>query len=144
MLFFLLFLFINYNSFKQYNKASALFSEYYLTFLVNEKEWEKAASLAEKYLDFETLVIICETTENSNRLDEYMDRFNNDGFSEYVYNWFLKQNRQGKLIDRYRKSGKTKHVQKLSNFLADHPSLSWMQQIFDHNFLEASDTLCKY
>lgn len=83
-------------------------------------------------------------TDNQNRLDEYMDRFGNDGFSEYVYNWFLKQNRQGKLIDRYRKSGKTKHVKKLTSFLNDHPSLCWMQQMFDKQFDMASHTLREY
>lgn len=110
---------------------------------MKEKEWEKAAQLAEKYLDFETLVIICELTNNQSRLDEYMERFSNDGFTEYVYNWFLKENKQGKLIDRYRKVGKTKNMQKLTNFLSDHPSLSWMQQIFDHKFVLAADTLQK-
>ncbi|CAH0552008.1 unnamed protein product [Brassicogethes aeneus] len=109
--------------------------------LLQEKEWEKAAQLAEKYLDFETLVVICEYTNNQNRLDEYMDRFNNDGFSEYVYNWFLKENKQGKLIDRYRKVGRGKSSQKLTNFLSDHPSLSWMQQIFDRKFVLAANTL---
>lgn len=110
---------------------------------MNEKEWEKAALLAEKYLDFETLVIICEVTDNQSRLDEYMDRFSNDGFSEYVYNWFLKQNRQGKLIDRYRRTARTKHAQKLTSFLNDHPSLSWLQQMFDRQFDMASHTLRK-
>ncbi|XP_018569025.1 nuclear pore complex protein Nup133 [Anoplophora glabripennis] len=111
--------------------------------LLTEKEWEKAAQLAEKYLDFETLVIVCELTDNQQRLDEYMDRFSNDGFTEYVYNWFLKENKQGKLIDRYRKIDRTKNVQKFTNFLSDHPSLSWMQQIFDQKFALAADTLQK-
>lgn len=109
--------------------------------LLNEKEYERAILLAEKYLDFETLVIVCEKTDNQARLDEYMDRFSNNGFSEYVYNWFIKENKQGKLIDKYRKVGKTKHLQKLSNFLSDHPSLYWMQQIFDHKFTLAASTL---
>lgn len=111
---------------------------------MNEKEYERAILLAEKYLDFETLVIVCEKTDNQARLDEYMDRFSNNGFSEYVYNWFIKENKQGKLIDKYRKVGKTKHLQKLSNFLSDHPSLYWMQQIFDHKFTLAASTLCKF
>ncbi|VEN43093.1 unnamed protein product [Callosobruchus maculatus] len=109
--------------------------------LLQEKEWEKAALLAEKYLDFETLVIICETNDNQKRLDEYIQRFDNDGFSEYVYNWFLKQNKQGKLIDWYRRSGKTKNLDKLTGFLKDHPSISWIQLVFDQKFAAASDTL---
>ncbi|XP_072378626.1 nuclear pore complex protein Nup133 [Diabrotica undecimpunctata] len=109
--------------------------------LLSEKEYEKAMLLAEKYLDFETLVIICEATDNQARLDEYMDRFSNNGFSEYVYNWFLKENKQGKLLDKYRKSGKSKNLQTLTHFLSDHPSLSWMQQIFEHKFPVAANTL---
>ncbi|CAH1978388.1 unnamed protein product [Acanthoscelides obtectus] len=109
--------------------------------LLQEKEWEKAALLAEKYLDFETLVIICETNDNQKRLDEYIQRFDNDGFSEYVYNWFLKQNKQGRLIDWYRRSGKTKYLDKLTSFLKDHPSISWIQLVFDHKFAAASETL---
>ncbi|XP_023018139.1 nuclear pore complex protein Nup133 [Leptinotarsa decemlineata] len=109
--------------------------------LLSEKEYERAALLAEKYLDFETLVLICELTDNQTRLDEYMGRFNDSGFSEYVYNWYLKQNKQGKLIDRCRKSGTARNNQKLSDFLSDHPSLSWLQQIFDGKYPTAADTL---
>ncbi|KAJ8925587.1 hypothetical protein NQ315_009427 [Exocentrus adspersus] len=110
--------------------------------LLKEREFEKAAQLAEKYLDFETLVIVCELTDNQERLDEYMERFNNDGFTEYVYNWFLKENKQGKLMNRCRRTvGKTKNVQKLTSFLSNHPSLSWMQQIFDNEFGLAANTL---
>lgn len=106
-----------------------------------EREWERAAILAEKYLDFESLVVICETTNNQNRLDEYMDRFSAEGFSEYVYTWYLQENKQGKLIDRCRRVGKTRDVQKLSTFLADHASLAWMQHVYDRKFSSAADVL---
>lgn len=36
-------------------------------------------SLAEKYLDFQMLIKICEKTQNQTRLDEYMEKF-----KEYV------------------------------------------------------------
>lgn len=97
--------------------------------------------MAEKYLDFETLVLICESTDNQQRLDEYMDRFNNEGFSEYVYTWYLQKNKQGKLIERCRKVTKPRNLQKLTHFLSDHPSLSWMQNIYDRKFENAADTL---
>ncbi|CAG9859414.1 unnamed protein product [Phyllotreta striolata] len=112
--------------------------------LVNEKEYERAMLLAEKYLDFETLLIICEATNNQSRLDEYMDRFIDEGFSEYVYNWFIKENKQGKLIDMYRKTNKTKNLQKLSNFLSARPSMCWMQQVFDRKFSLAALTLYNF
>lgn len=116
-----------------------MFSVFLHSLLVVEKEWERAAKLAEKYLDFETLVTICELTDNQRRLDDYLERFGNDGFSEYVYNWFLKENKQGKLIDRCRLN----RSNRLTNFLADHPTLSWMQNIFDKKYTFAADTLQK-
>jgi nuclear pore complex protein Nup133 len=36
---------------------------------------EEAASLAEKYLEFNALVKICEATNDSARLEMYMDKF---------------------------------------------------------------------
>lgn len=88
-------------------------------------------------------MIICESTSNQRRLDEYLERFNNDGFSEHVYNWFLKENKQGKLIDMCKHVGKSKNIQKLTNFLSDYPSLSWMQEIFDKKYNQAANTLQK-
>lgn len=108
---------------------------------MTEKEWERAAVLAEKYLDFEALTIICESTDNQNRLDEYMDRFSNEGFPEFVYSWYLQENKHGKLIDKCRKLGKSKNMQKLSGFLSGHPSLAWLQYIYEKKFSLASDVL---
>ena len=105
------------------------------------KEWDRAALLAEKYLDFETLVIICESTDNLQRLDSYMDRFSAEGFSEFLYSWYLKENKQGKLLKRYRKYGKAAINQKLTTFLTDHPMLFWMQSVFNKQYREAADTL---
>lgn len=106
-----------------------------------EKEWERAAVLAEKYLDFEALTIICESTDNQNRLEEYMDRFINEGFPEFVYSWYLQENKQGKLINKCRQLGKSKNMHKLSTFLSGHPSLSWLQYIYEKKFSLASDVL---
>jgi nuclear pore complex protein Nup133 len=43
--------------------------------LIDDDQFELAAKLAEKYLDFQTLVIICDRTNNQARLDEYIERF---------------------------------------------------------------------
>lgn len=72
-----------------------------------------------------------------------MDRFSNEGFSEFVYSWYLQENKQGKLIDKCRKLGKSKNMQKLSSFLSGHPSLSWLQYIYEKKFSLASDVLLK-
>lgn len=43
--------------------------------LIEGDQYELAAKLGEKYLDFQTLVIICDKTDNQQRLDEYIERF---------------------------------------------------------------------
>ena len=42
---------------------------------VKNQEYERAASLAEKYCDFSTLIEICEELSNEERLWRYMDQF---------------------------------------------------------------------
>ena len=43
--------------------------------VVKSREYERAASLAEKYCDFSTLIEICEELSNEERLWRYMDQF---------------------------------------------------------------------
>lgn len=43
--------------------------------LVAEEEYERAAMLAEKYLDFQVLIDICERTNNKEKLNSYIDKF---------------------------------------------------------------------
>ena len=45
--------------------------------LVEHEQLERAAALAEKYCDFQVLVAICEQTENQDRLQRYMNQFQN-------------------------------------------------------------------
>lgn len=42
---------------------------------MNAEQYERAASLAEKYLDFELLVRLCEITDNQERLNRYIMQF---------------------------------------------------------------------
>ena len=42
---------------------------------MEDEEYERAAILAEKYCDFQTLVQICDLTDNTERLDHYMEKF---------------------------------------------------------------------
>jgi len=68
---------------------------------VEKEHAELAASLAEKYYDFEILIQLCETTDNTDRIERYITQFS-DKVSElsqvmqkYVwlcmYMYFLKQ-----------------------------------------------------
>ena len=44
---------------------------------VKRKQYERAASLAEKYCDFAILVQLCEETDNQDRLQRYLNKFHN-------------------------------------------------------------------
>ncbi|KAK5648850.1 hypothetical protein RI129_003742 [Pyrocoelia pectoralis] len=112
-----------------------------ISVLLTEKQWEKCAKLAEKYLDFEALIKICELTNNQHRLENYMQHFSSEGFSEFLYAWYLQENQPGKLISHYRTLTKSENTQKLSHFLTNHPSLAWIQNIYDDKFSSASTIL---
>ena len=44
-------------------------------FTVEAEEYERATSLAEKYLDFRVLVEVCEKTNSSERRNKYLTQF---------------------------------------------------------------------
>lgn len=104
--------------------------------LVEDEQYEMAAKLAEKYLDFQTLVIICDKTGNQQRLDEYMERFKTQNFSQFAISWHMKQNRQGDLFERFRNN-----QAELAKFLNNHPSLAWVQLIFNGEMTKAAAVL---
>lgn len=85
-----------------------------------------AAKLAEKYLDFNTLVLICDQTENQERLDSYIERYKEYDFASFAINWHMRHDHKGDLFERFKGSGVA-----LSRFLGDHPSLAWIQHIFN-------------
>lgn len=104
--------------------------------LVQDRQYELATKLAEKYLDFQTLVQICDATQNQPRLDEYIRKYQHLNFSQFAINWHLRQNKRGDLFERF------KHNQAdLSRFLADHPSLAWVQAVFNGDMSNAGRVL---
>ncbi|KAJ8308040.1 hypothetical protein KUTeg_012914 [Tegillarca granosa] len=66
--------------------------------LLENERFELAASLAEKYLDFEILVRLCEQTNSSDRIERYLTQFADKGFSDFLYNWYMKEGKRGKLM----------------------------------------------
>jgi nuclear pore complex protein Nup133 len=104
--------------------------------LVEDEQFELAAKLAEKYLDFQILVVICDRTENQNRLDEYIERFKDQNFSQFAISWHMKQNKQGDLFERFRNNQAD-----LAKFLHNHPSLAWIQLMFNGELGKASSVL---
>lgn len=103
---------------------------------VHDGQYELAIKLAEKYLDFQILVQICDQTANQERLDEYIEKYKDMEFSQFAINWHLRQNKRGDLFERF------KHNQAdLSKFLGDHPSLAWVQCIFNGDLGRAAKIL---
>lgn len=104
--------------------------------LVDDEQYELAIKLAEKYLDFQTLVIVCDRTESQHKLDEYIARYADHNFSQIAINWHLRQNKRADLFERF------KHNQSaLGQFLVDHPSLAWLQLIFNGEYGNAGKIL---
>lgn len=104
--------------------------------LIDDEQYELAIKLAEKYHDFQTLVIVCDRTENQAKLDEYIERYSEFDFSQIAINWHLRQNKRADLFQRF------KHNQSaLGQFLVDHPSLAWLQLIFNGEYENAGKIL---
>lgn len=107
-----------------------------LSHAVEDDQYDLATKLAEKYLDFQTLVLICDRTSNQARLDEYIERFKDQDFSQFAINWHLQQNKRGDLFERFKRNQSD-----LSRFLGDHPSLAWVQAIFNGDLMKAANIL---
>lgn len=115
---------------------------------MEDREYERAVMLAEKYFDFQTLVQICDLTNNKDRLDVYIEKFKDQEFSQFLFNWYIQEQKPGRLLETFRAgsglSGAAQNASQqtaLARFLGDHPSLSWLQHVFLNDFQRASDTL---
>ncbi|XP_050314136.1 nuclear pore complex protein Nup133 [Anthonomus grandis grandis] len=112
--------------------------------LVQVHAYEKAAMLAEKYLDFDILLRICEVTNNEGRVEEYLTRFKDTDFPEFVYNWYMSKGKEGALLKRYQqfRGDIPEGRERLVNFLSNFSWLSWIQQTYDKDFRGAAESLC--
>uniref|UniRef100_A0A287B1V8 Nuclear pore complex protein Nup133 n=1 Tax=Sus scrofa TaxID=9823 RepID=A0A287B1V8_PIG len=95
-----------------------------------------AASLAEKYCDFDILVQMCEQTDNQTRLQRYMTQFADQNFSDFLFRWYLEKGKRGKLLSQ----PVSQHGQ-LASFLQAHEHLSWLHEINSHELEKAHATL---
>lgn len=105
--------------------------------LIKEEQYDSAAMLAEKYCDFPSLVQICELTSNKNRLDGYVEKFAAQDFAGFLFSWYIKNGRQGQLIEKCRRGGTAELTEKLS----EHPTLSWVQAALTDELQLAANTL---
>ncbi|KAK0083764.1 hypothetical protein PV325_008252 [Microctonus aethiopoides] len=105
--------------------------------LIKNEQYENAAKIAEKYCDFASLVQICELTNNKNRLDNYTEKFASQDFVGFLFSWYVKDGRQGQLVERCRRVGAGELVDKI----LEHPELSWVQGSLNGEYRLAANTL---
>ncbi|XP_037366089.1 nuclear pore complex protein Nup133 [Talpa occidentalis] len=122
-----------YNSLKMeyLQKRSDLLSP-----LLTLGQYPMAASLAEKYCDFDILVQMCEQTDNQTRLQRYMTQFADQNFSDFLFRWYLEKGKRGKLL-----SQPISQHGELANFLQAHEHLSWLHEINSQELEKAHATL---
>ncbi|KAH3854402.1 hypothetical protein DPMN_096944, partial [Dreissena polymorpha] len=106
-------------------------------FLEND-QFERAGSLAEKYCDFEMLIRVCEATGNQDRVQRYQTQFADKGFSDFLFSWYMKEGKQGRLLTL----PIPQHTQ-LQSFLQkdEFGYLKWLHDIECKNYREAHTTL---
>jgi len=106
--------------------------------LLEHKQYDRAASLAEKFEDFEMLMRICDATDNQDRLQRYRNLYADKGFSQFVFEWYMKEGKRGHLLSQPVSQG-----EELSDFLnADNTRyLSWLHEINRGNYIGAHTAL---
>lgn len=62
-------------------------------------------------------------------------------FSQFLFNWYIREGKPGHLLERFRSHAKPPQQEQLSQFLGDHPSLSWLQDVLSQDFIRAYSTL---
>jgi len=105
--------------------------------LVDRRVYDEAASLAEKYQEWDMLVRICEETNNKDRLEQYMDQYSNTTFSSHVFSWYVKEGKQNRLLSLPKAGG----TPELASFLSSHSTISWLHDIHTEQYSTASHTL---
>lgn len=107
--------------------------------LVDEGEYEEATILSEKFQEFTILIEIFDKTGDTDRLEYYMDKFQEQDFPKFVFSYYIGKKQPGKLLQLFRSN--TKYHQVLKEFLVDYPSLDWIQAAFMDDYALASQIL---
>uniref|UniRef100_A0A8C2KZV7 Nuclear pore complex protein Nup133 n=1 Tax=Cyprinus carpio TaxID=7962 RepID=A0A8C2KZV7_CYPCA len=101
---------------------------------LGQHQW--VAALAEKYCDFDILVQLCERTDNQSRLQQYMVKFADQNFADFLFRWYMEKGKRGKLL-----SQPIATHQQLASFLQAHDHLSWLHDIHVQDYQRAHRTL---
>lgn len=103
--------------------------------LVELSYYEEAATLAEKYEDFLSLILLCEKTQDTEKLEHYKQSFGKQGFSEVLYQRYMDTGAWGKLM------GEKDTSDDFDKFLGNYNNLSWLHFIGAKEFSKASHVL---
>lgn len=105
------------------------------TSFVNQNYHEQALQLAKKYEDFSMLITICEKLNNQEKLNEYKVLFQNQGFNDVLYKYYMDKGAWGRLMSLENASAD------YDKFLTNHNTLSWLHFIGSKDFSKASNVL---
>jgi nuclear pore complex protein Nup133 len=100
------------------------------------KQAETAMKLAEKYVDFSTLVTICEQRSDTELLQTYLDKFAGSKFSEFVVKHFMEKRKLNFLL-------KSQFLKRddISSHLDEYMFVSWIKDLKNEKFLQAAKTI---
>eukprot|EP00731_Ephydatia_muelleri_P027834 Em0019g707a len=122
--------------------ADAVRTEYevnkhkYISSLLSNEQLKQASELAETYEDFGVLIDLCDTMKDRNKLREYMNRFSEQGFSNFLFKRLLDEGNLQQLL-----SYSEDFPEQLEKFLQPHNHLNWLHQIAIGNFTGVYKTL---
>lgn len=60
--------------------------------------YDRALLLAETYMDFDSIIEICEATGSEEKLEKYRSIFASYDFSSYLTNYYIKKGKAGKIL----------------------------------------------
>ena len=103
---------------------------------IKQKQVENAMKLAEKYVDFATLVAICELRSDTDLLETYLDKFAGTRFSEFVVKHFMEKRKLNFVL-------KNQFLKRddVSKFLDKYQYISWIKDLKNEKFVDAAKTL---
>lgn len=93
--------------------------------------------LAEKYVDFTTLVLICELRSDLDLLVSYMDKFTDKRFAEFVIKYFMEKKKLSFVL----KNEQFIKRPDVSVCLDKYKYLSWIKDFKNDNYCSGSETL---
>ena len=63
-----------------------------LDLFLKGREFDRVGLLAEKYTDFGALLTVCDETVNEDKLNTYIDKLGEVGFTEFACKWYKYNN----------------------------------------------------